>query len=324
MSAAVVPRPARPSGVRASVAAKSVCVMLSKQFNIAVCAAGFCRSPHCACRRLCAHAVTGVRLGLRGAPVHHARARSICCRPSSSRSSTSTATRSSFASTDPDLVAQRRLAGGSQSLPRLRREGVRRVSVHRAAARLRRGAREIRPRHARTQRHAAVARAGDVRQPPPGVRGDGAQQRRTRSSDVVLFSAVSRRTTSRTPISRCTPRINYDGGQTGQSGIHARFERDLFERFQSRLTISPARAQGDRRRRETPRSMRCSRASSSSISCWPPIRRPSPARTLYDDAYFDVFFANGEADSWNTTGWRHHGDGVASSSAHGSKQGSRR
>jgi zinc dependent phospholipase C len=34
--------------------------------------------------------------------------------------------------------------------------------------------------------------------------------------------------------------INYDGQLTGNTGIHSRFERDLFERFQSRLTITPA------------------------------------------------------------------------------------
>jgi hypothetical protein len=34
--------------------------------------------------------------------------------------------------------------------------------------------------------------------------------------------------------------INYDGQLTGNHGIHARFERDLFEKFQSRLTVSPA------------------------------------------------------------------------------------
>jgi len=35
--------------------------------------------------------------------------------------------------------------------------------------------------------------------------------------------------------------INYDGQLTGNSGIHARFERDLFEKFQSRLTVNPRR-----------------------------------------------------------------------------------
>src|SRR5947207_1534231 len=35
---------------------------------------------------------------------------------------------------------------------------------------------------------------------------------------------------------------NYDGQLTGNSGVHARFERDLIERFQSRLVLKPARA----------------------------------------------------------------------------------
>ena len=34
--------------------------------------------------------------------------------------------------------------------------------------------------------------------------------------------------------------INYDGQITGNNGIHARFESGLVERFESRLTISPA------------------------------------------------------------------------------------
>jgi len=33
---------------------------------------------------------------------------------------------------------------------------------------------------------------------------------------------------------------NYDGQLTGQRGLHARFESDLFERFESKLTIEPA------------------------------------------------------------------------------------
>ena len=33
---------------------------------------------------------------------------------------------------------------------------------------------------------------------------------------------------------------NYDGQLTGNSGIHARFEAELIERFESRLTLSPA------------------------------------------------------------------------------------
>src|SRR5262249_33682260 len=36
--------------------------------------------------------------------------------------------------------------------------------------------------------------------------------------------------------------INFDGQLTGNNGIHSRFERDLVERFESRLTITPAAA----------------------------------------------------------------------------------
>src|SRR5205085_6869171 len=36
--------------------------------------------------------------------------------------------------------------------------------------------------------------------------------------------------------------INYDGQQTGNNGIHARFERDLIERYESKLTLAPAAA----------------------------------------------------------------------------------
>jgi hypothetical protein len=32
---------------------------------------------------------------------------------------------------------------------------------------------------------------------------------------------------------------NFNGQMSGQTGIHSRFESDLFERFQSRLTIAP-------------------------------------------------------------------------------------
>ena len=54
---------------------------------------------------------------------------------------------------------------------------------------------------------------------------------------------------------------NYDGQLTGQRGIHSRFERDLVERFEARLTSRrPRRAPSPRL--ATPRSTRCSPATS--------------------------------------------------------------
>jgi Zinc dependent phospholipase C len=59
------------------------------------------------------------------------------------------------------------------------------------------------------------------------------------SNDVVLFSAaLSHYLQDANQPFHAT--INYDGQLTGNNGIHARFERDLVERFESRLTIKPA------------------------------------------------------------------------------------
>ncbi len=83
---------------------------------------------------------------------------------------------------------------------------------------------------------------------------------------------------------------NYDGQLTGQRGIHSRFERDLFERFESRLTsrppppksISSARDCCVRRAaRELPARGRAAAADKEAIG----------SKDVYDDAYFEAFFA---------------------------------
>jgi hypothetical protein len=59
-------------------------------------------------------------------------------------------------------------------------------------------------------------------------------------SDVVLFSAVLGHyiQDAHQPFHATD---NHDGQLTGNSGIHARFERDLVEKFQSRLNVKPAK-----------------------------------------------------------------------------------
>ena len=145
---------------------------------------------------------------------------------------------------DPDTW---RVAGwpeNAQSLPRFRRAGIRQASVHRAAARLRRGAREVRPRHARAQRPPAVAPRGDVRPAAPRVRG--------------LRPPVG---LTRRPTSSCFPPStshyiqdahqpfhatdNYDGQLTGQRGIHARFETRSVRAVSVAADTQPARAEAD-------------------------------------------------------------------------------
>jgi hypothetical protein len=57
--------------------------------------------------------------------------------------------------------------------------------------------------------------------------------------DVILFSAVAAHyiQDAHQPLHATN---NYDGALTGNNGIHARFERDLVERFESRLVLKPA------------------------------------------------------------------------------------
>jgi hypothetical protein len=59
------------------------------------------------------------------------------------------------------------------------------------------------------------------------------------SSDVVLFSAVAGHyiQDAHQPFHGTD---NFDGARTGNNGIHARFERDLIEHFESRLRLNPA------------------------------------------------------------------------------------
>ena len=96
--------------------------------------------------------------------------------------------------------------------------------------------------------------------------------------------------TFRTRISRFTRSINYDGQLTGNHGIHARFERDLFERFQSRLTLTPARPTPILNVRDAAFDVLLAsyqlvdqilKADSEAIA----------GKDAYDDAYFEAFFA---------------------------------
>lgn len=58
------------------------------------------------------------------------------------------------------------------------------------------------------------------------------------AGDVVLFAPVASHyiQDAHQPLHAT---INYDGQLTGNSGIHSRFESDLIERFESRLTLTP-------------------------------------------------------------------------------------
>jgi hypothetical protein len=107
--------------------------------------------------------------------------------------------------------------------------------------------------------------------------------------DVVLFAGVASHyiQDAHQPFHGS---INYDGQLTGNHGIHARFERDLFERFQSRLTLNPARP--------TPILHVRDAAFDILLASYQLVdqilkadREAIAGKDAYDDAYFETFFA---------------------------------
>ncbi len=116
----------------------------------------------------------------------------------------------------------------------------------------------------------------------------------TRSSpyavgNAVLFAAVSSHYVqdAHQPLHAAD---NYDGQLTGQRGVHARFERDLFERFQSKLRINPAPP--------TPMLNPRDAAFDTLLASYQLVevvlkadKDAAAGRELYDDAYFERFLS---------------------------------
>jgi hypothetical protein len=108
-------------------------------------------------------------------------------------------------------------------------------------------------------------------------------------SDVVLFSAVAAHylQDANQPFHAS---VNYDGQLTGNYGIHARFERDLFERFQSRLTVNLARPTPILDVRNAAFDILL--ASYQLVDALLKADRDAIAgKDTYDDAYYEMFFA---------------------------------
>lgn len=108
------------------------------------------------------------------------------------------------------------------------------------------------------------------------------------TSNVMLFSAVASHylQDAHQPFHATD---NYDGGATGNNGIHARFERDLIERFASRLKLMPA----------APMPMTSARnaAFDALIASYQLVdqvlradREAIAGKDIYDDEYYEKFF----------------------------------
>jgi len=84
---------------------------------------------------------------------------------------------------------------------------------------------------------------------------------------------------------------NYDGQLSGQTGLHSRFEAELFERFESRLTINPGAVKPVASARDF-----IFDTVLASFQLVPKIlaadRDAIGIRDTYDDAYFEAFFTN--------------------------------
>jgi hypothetical protein len=109
------------------------------------------------------------------------------------------------------------------------------------------------------------------------------------TSDVVLFSAVASHyiQDAHQPFHATD---NFDGAQTHNNGIHARFERDLIERFESRLTLqaAPAKAVAN------PRDFAFDTLIASHRLVAEILRADDAAKTgkdAYDDDYYEKLFA---------------------------------
>jgi hypothetical protein len=110
------------------------------------------------------------------------------------------------------------------------------------------------------------------------------------NSVVVLFAAVASHyiQDAHQPLHATD---NYDGQLTGDAGLHSRFERDLIERYQTRLRLTPAPAKVIGSARDAA----FDALLGSNLLVDPIVKADQEALgsgDTYDDAYFDRFFTS--------------------------------
>ena len=109
------------------------------------------------------------------------------------------------------------------------------------------------------------------------------------TSDAVLFAAVASHyiQDAHQPLHASN---NYDGQLTGQNGVHSRFERDLIERYESRLTVTPAAPKSIASPRDA--AFDALLASNQLVAALLAADKDAiGSKEVYDDAYFEAFFA---------------------------------
>ena len=240
--AAVVPRPDPGKTARAERRAEERVRDVVQRLNITACGKWLVGDR---ARRERAAAGAGVGVGICGASAHHARGHRTPARRSSSRSSNGARKKSCSASPIPTCGATS--AGPTiritSSISASRNTGPIRSPICRVstAQRLTSSA----PRRSigtADCRGASPRCSGNLRR----AFGDFPRNAPYTVSDTVLFSSVAAHymQDAHQPFHATD---NYDGVATGQRGIHARFERDLIERFASRLRLESRSRDADRR-----------------------------------------------------------------------------
>jgi hypothetical protein len=108
-------------------------------------------------------------------------------------------------------------------------------------------------------------------------------------SDVIVFSSAAAHylQDAHQPLHATD---NYDGQLSRQQGVHARFEVDLFDRFQSRLTLAPAAVSPMREPRDAAFDvlLESHRLAASLLEA---DRESAAGREWYDEGYFEAFFS---------------------------------
>jgi hypothetical protein len=125
---------------------------------------------------------------------------------------------------------------------------------------------------------------GNLRRGFEGFKREG----RFAQGDVVLFAAVASHyiQDAHQPFHASN---NYDGALTGNTGIHARFETDLIERFESRLTLTSAATKAIANPRDAAFDVLLA-----SYKLVDPILKADTesvaGKDTYDDDYYEKFF----------------------------------
>jgi hypothetical protein len=116
------------------------------------------------------------------------------------------------------------------------------------------------------------------------------RRQRYAASDAVLFAPVMSHyiQDAYQPLHATD---NYDGAQSGNPGVHSRFETDLLERFEAKLTLAPAAPAAITNPRDAAFDALLS-GNQLADAVMAADKAAAAGKTVYDDDYYQKFFDN--------------------------------